>query len=102
MVLMAGTQLPVRAIREQIASAVNVIIQQSRLRDGSRKVTYITEVQGMEGDTVVLQDIFRFDQKGLDSNGRVIGALKPTGLRPHFLQTLIAEGIVLPKDIFSA
>jgi pilus assembly protein CpaF len=102
MVLMAGTQLPVRAIREQIASAVNVIIQQSRLRDGSRKVTHITEVQGMEGDTVVLQDIFKFEQKGLDANGRVIGALKATGLRPLFLQTLISEGINLPKDIFSA
>src|ERR1700722_4753810 len=87
MVLMAGTQLPVKAIREQIASAVNVIIQQGRLRDGSRKITHITEVQGMEGETVVLQDIFKFEQKGLDANGRVVGALKPTGLRPLFLQT---------------
>jgi pilus assembly protein CpaF len=100
MVLMAGTQLPVRAIREQIASAVQLVVHQSRLRDGSRRITHITEVQGMEGDVVVLQDIFRFEQRGVDANGRVTGEMKATGLRPKFVQTLIAQGVNLPKDLF--
>jgi len=100
MVLMAGTQLPVKAIREQIASAIQLVVQQGRLRDGSRKITHITEVQGMEGDVVVLQDIFRFEQRGVDANGRVMGEMKATGLRPKFVQTLIAQGVSLPKDLF--
>ncbi|HAH88018.1 MAG TPA: type II secretion system protein E, partial [Armatimonadetes bacterium] len=73
---------------------------QSRLRDGSRKVTHITEVQGLEGDTVVLQDIFKFDQKGVDANGKVIGKLVATGLRPKFMDKLTQQGISLPPDIF--
>ena len=85
MVLMAGTELPVRAIREQIASALQLIVQQSRLRDGSRRITYVTEVQRMEGDIVVMQDLFRFEQRGVDGEGKVIGELKPTGLRPPLL-----------------
>jgi pilus assembly protein CpaF len=100
MVLMAGTQLPVKAIREQIASAIQLVIQQGRLRDGSRKITHVTEVQGMEGDIVVLQDIFRFEQRGVDANGRVIGEMKATGLRPKFVQSLISQGVSLPKDLF--
>ena len=100
MVLMAGTQLPVKAIREQIASAIQLVVQQGRLRDGSRKITHITEVQGMEGDVVVLQDIFRFEQRGVDANGRVIGEMKATGLRPKFVQSLISQGVSLPKDLF--
>jgi pilus assembly protein CpaF len=100
MVLMAGMDLPVRAIREQIASAVDLIVQQSRLRDGSRKITYLTEVQGMEGDIITLQDIFVFEQTGCDENGKVIGKVKPTGIRPKFLEKLSATGINLPNDIF--
>jgi pilus assembly protein CpaF len=100
MVLMAGTQLPVRAIREQIASAIDLIVQQSRLRDGSRRITHITEVQGMEGDVVVLQDIFKFDQRGVDAEGRVVGEMKATGLRPKFMEALQGHGISLPPDMF--
>ncbi|MEO7717852.1 MAG: CpaF family protein [Capsulimonas sp.] len=100
MVLMAGTALPVKAIREQIASAVQLIVQQGRLRDGSRKITHITEVQGMEGEVVVLQDIFRFEQRGVDANGKIIGEMRPTGLRPKFMTTLTAQGINFPKDLF--
>src|SRR5205814_152358 len=80
MVLMAGMDLPVRAIREQIASAVNLIVQQARLRDGTRKIIAITEVQGMEGDVVVLQDVFAFEQTGVDERGKIVGQLRPTGI----------------------
>ena len=100
MALMAGTDIPSRAIREQIASAMNLIIHQARLRDGSRKVVQVSEIQGMEGDVVVLQDIFVFDQKGVDANGNVIGEHKPTGLRPKFINRLAKEGIELPMDCF--
>jgi pilus assembly protein CpaF len=100
MVLMAGMDLPVRAIREQIASAVDLIVQQSRLRDGSRKITHLTEVQGMEGDIITLQDIFVFDQTGCDEQGKVIGRFRPTGIRPKFLDKLTANGINLPNEIF--
>lgn len=102
MVLMAGMDLPVRAIREQIAAAVDVIVQQSRLRDGSRKITHITEVQGMEGEVVVLQDIFVFEQKGVDDHGKIIGRFRPTGIRPKFMNKLEAAGIRLPDDLFLA
>jgi len=100
MVLMAGMELPVRAIREQISSAVDLIVQQSRLRDGSRKITYLTEVQGMESDVITLQDIFIFDQTGYDEAGKVIGRFKPTGIRPKFLEKLSANGINLPVETF--
>jgi pilus assembly protein CpaF len=99
MVLMAGMDLPVRAIREQMSSAVDLIVQQSRMRDGSRKVTHITEVQGMEGDTIILQDIFLFHQEAFD-NGKVIGSIKPTGVRPKFMPKLEDAGIQLPPSIF--
>ena len=98
MCLMAGMDLPVRAIREQIASAVDLIIQQSRLRDGSRRVINITEVQGMEGEVVVMSDIFFFEQQGIE-NDKVIGRLKPTGLRPKFYERIEATGIELPPNI---
>lgn len=101
MALMAGTELPSRAIREQIASAVHVIIHQNRLRDGSRKVTHVTEVQGMEGDVITLQDIFIFDQKGVDAHGRVIGEHRPTGLRPKFMERLAQQGVDLPMSVFA-
>lgn len=100
MVLMAGMDLPVRAIREQISSAVNVIVQQSRLKDGTRRITHITEVQGMEGDTIVLQDIFLFKQTGLSEDGKILGELRSTGIRPNFMSTLEAQGIELPAGIF--
>lgn len=102
MVLMAGMDLPVKVIRQQISSAVDLIIQQSRLKDGSRKVTYITEVAGMEGDTIVLTDIFRFEQTGLTPDNKVIGQMKPTGIRPLFTPRLEAAGFKLPPDIFGA
>ena len=97
---MAGTELPAKAIREQIASALDLIVHQSRLRDGSRKVTHITEVQGMEGEVVVLQDIFIFQQEGIDTDGTIRGRHRPTGLRPRCLDKLIAEGIPVPPSVF--
>jgi pilus assembly protein CpaF len=100
MCLMAGMDLPVRAIREQIASAINLIVQLARLKDGSRKVVYITEVQGMEGDVVVLSDIFVFEQQGIDERGKVIGQLKPTGIRPRFIDRFEERNIYLPPNIF--
>jgi pilus assembly protein CpaF len=100
MVLMAGMDLPVRAIREQIAAAVNLIVQQARLKDGSRKITNITEVQGMEGDVVVLQDIFVFEQTGLDERGKIVGHLRPTGIRPKFVELFEQYNIYLPPNIF--
>ncbi len=99
MVLMAGMELPHRAIREQIAAALDVVIQLSRMRDGSRKVIQISEVQGMEGDVIVMSDIFKFEQKGYE-NERVIGELEPTGLRPKFMEKVEAAGIQLPPSIF--
>jgi pilus assembly protein CpaF len=99
MVLMAGMDLPVRAIREQISSAVDVIVQQSRMRDGSRKVTHITEVQGMEGDKIILQDVFLFDQEKFE-NGKVLGTIKPTGVRPKFMPKFEDAGIELAPSIF--
>jgi len=101
MVLMSGMDLPIRAIREQVASAVDLIIQQSRLRDGSRRITHITEVQGMEGDIITLQDIFVFDfSMGLDEKGKFKGKLKSTGIRPKFTQKLQDLGISLSQEIF--
>jgi len=102
MCLMAGMDLPLKVLREQMSSAINVIIQQSRLRDGSRKVTFITEVQGMEGDNIVLQDIFIFEEEGSDANNKVIGRLKPTGLRPKFEDKLKIIGYNLPASMFGA
>lgn len=99
MCLMAGMDLPVRAIREQISSAVDLIVQQERMRDGTRKVTSITEVSGMEGDVITMTDIFTFEQSGVE-NGQVIGRLRPTGLRPKFMDKIEAAGIHLPPSIF--
>ncbi len=98
MVLMAGMDLPVRAIREQIASALDLIIQQTRIQDGSRKITYITEVQKMEGDTIVLQDLFRYVQTGINENGKSVGYYESTGLQPMFLQKFKMNGVELPKS----
>lgn len=100
MVLMAGMDLPVRAIREQVSSAVDLIIQQSRLKDGSRKITHITEVQGIEKDIITLQDIFVFVETGTDDKGRVIGHFKSTGIRPLFMDKLINTRMHLPANLF--
>ena len=100
MVLMAGMDLPVRAIREQVASAFDLIVQQARLQDGSRKITHLTEVLGMEGDIITLQDIFRYESSGVDDRNKLVGQHKPTGVRPKFLDKLKTAGIVLPDDIF--
>jgi len=100
MVLMSGMELPSRAIREQIASAIDVIIHESRLADGSRKVTAITEVTGMEGQQIVMQDLFTFRQTGLDANGKILGEFKPTGAMPTFFDTLKSRGIDLDPRIF--
>jgi pilus assembly protein CpaF len=102
MAMMAGMDLPVRVIREQIAAAVDLIVQQTRLDDGQRKVSYITEVQGMEGDVVVLQDIFALDIKGKTSEGKIMANLKPTGVRPRFTPRLESHGFKLPPNIFGA
>jgi pilus assembly protein CpaF len=99
MVLMAGMDLPLRAIREQIASALNLVVHQERMRDGTRKITKITEVQGMEGDVIVMQDLFQFEQQGFEG-GKVIGRLKPTGIRPKFMEVIEASNIHLPPTIF--
>lgn len=101
MVLMAGMELPLRAIRSQISSAIDLIIQQSRIRDGSRKITYITEVQGMEGDTIILQDLFRYQQEYIDERGFSVGHYESTGLHPQFLDKFRMNGIELPVDVFS-
>lgn len=100
MVLMAGMDLPVRAIREQISSAIDLIIQQSRIRDGSRKITYVTEVQKMEGDTIVLQDLFRYTQSYIDENGKSVGSYVATGLQPGFLEKFRMNGVEVPGSIF--
>ena len=99
MCLMAGMDLPVRAIREQVSSAVDLICQQERMRDGTRKVTTITEVSGMEGDVITMTDIFVFEHTGME-NGKIVGRLRPTGLRPKFMDKLETAGINLPPSIF--
>ena len=99
MVLMAGMDLPVRAIREQIASAIHMIVHQDRMRDGTRKIVRISEIQGMEGDVVTMSDIFVFEQTGLEA-GKIMGRLKPTGLRPKGMDKILDSGIQLPPQIF--
>ena len=101
MVLMAGMDLPLRAIREQISSAVDLIVHQNRLKDGTRKITNITEVQGMEGDVIVMQDVFVFEQTDI-VEGKIKGRLKPTGIRPHFVEKFDVMGIHLPPNIFGS
>ncbi len=102
MVLMAGMELPVRAIREQISSAIDLIVQTSRLRDGSRKIVKVTEVQGMEGDVITLQDIFVFEQQGIDEAGKIQGRFYPTGSRPKFMDRLEAAGVRVGPELFGS
>ncbi len=99
MTLMAGMDLPQRAIREQIASAIQLIIHLERLRDGTRKITHVSEIQGMEGDVITMTDLFVFEQTGFE-DGKVIGRLRPTGLRPKFMEAIESSGIHLPPSIF--
>jgi pilus assembly protein CpaF len=96
---MAGMDLPLRAIREQIASAIHLIVHQERMKDGSRKVTYISEVLRMEGDIITMQDLFVFEQTGIE-NGRVQGRLRPTGIRPSFVERFELANIHLPPAVF--
>ena len=99
--LMAGMDLPVRAIREQIAGAVDLIIQISRLSDGTRKIISITEVQGMQGEAITLQEVFCFKEKGFDKNRKIVGEFQATGLIPKFIEKFERRGIIIPKDLFS-
>ncbi|MEN6403972.1 MAG: CpaF family protein [Armatimonadia bacterium] len=101
MVMMAGMDLPLMAIREQIARALHLIVHLARFRDGSRRVVSIVEVQRMENDQVVLQDLFQFDRTGIDENGRITGAFRSSGVRPLFMNILKAEGVDLPADVFA-
>ena len=102
MVLMAGMELPVRAVRTQVSSAIDLILQQSRIRDGSRKITYISEVQGMEGDTIILQDLFRYVQDYIDNNGKSVGHFESMGLLPKFMDKFQMNGVDLPTSFFAA
>jgi len=99
MVMMAGMELPIRAIREQVSSAVDLIVHQDRMRDGTRKIVNITEVSGMEGDIITMTDIFVFEQTGYDG-GKIVGRFRPTGLRPKFMEKIEAAGIHMPPSIF--
>ncbi|WP_295478683.1 CpaF family protein, partial [Thermoflexus sp.] len=100
MVLMAGTDLPHRAIREQIAMAIDLIVQTARMRDGSRRIISLTEIQGLEGEVITTTELFRFEQYGMEG-GKIVGRLVPTGIRPRFMDRLEAAGIRLPPAIFS-
>jgi pilus assembly protein CpaF len=102
MVLMANLDLPVRAIRDQIASAINLVVQLSRMPDGTRRVTHVTEIVGMEQDVITMHDIYTFVQRGLDAEGRVIGEIAPTGIRPLFADRLERNGVQLPADLFQS
>jgi TRAP-type uncharacterized transport system fused permease subunit len=99
MVLMAGMELPVRAIREQISSGIDLIVHQERLKDGTRRVTSISEITGMEGDTIQMQDLFLFNHQGFDDAGRIRGNLDPTGIQPHRSYKFDMAGVALPSDI---
>ncbi|MEN1679501.1 MAG: CpaF family protein [Planctomycetota bacterium] len=100
MIMMAGFEMPIKAMRTQISSAVDLIVQTNRLQGGPRKVTHITEILGMEQDTIVMQDLFRFNQDGVDENGRAIGAFMSTGIRPSFMDRLDQAGVRLPASTF--
>jgi pilus assembly protein CpaF len=100
MVGMANSNMGVRAVRQQIASAVDVFIQVSRMSDGTRRITHITECVGMEGEQVTTQDVFNFIRTGLSEDGRVLGRFQPTGVRPRFYERLAASGIRLPASVF--
>ena len=98
---MAGMDLPLKVVRQQVSSAVDLIVQQTRLKDGQRKVTAVTEVAGMEGDVIVLTDIFKFNQTGVTTEGKVLGEVHATGIRPNFTPRLEAAGFKLSAEIFA-
>jgi pilus assembly protein CpaF len=100
MVLMAGLEIPITAVRDYISSALSVVVHLSRMRDGTRRVTQVTEVVGMEGDIITMQDIFRFQHRGVDDNGRVVGSIQPTGIRPKFAEQLADHGYEIPPEAF--
>jgi pilus assembly protein CpaF len=100
MIMMAGFEMPIKAMRQQIANAVDLIVQANRLQGGPRKVTHITEIVGMEQDTIVMQDIFKFVQEGVDERGRASGHFVATGIRPTFMNRLEASGVRLPSSAF--
>ena len=100
LIMMAGFDLPIKAMRQQISSAVHIMVQANRLQGGSRRVTHITEVVGMEQDTVVMQDIYKYVQQGIDETGRARGHFEATGVRPTFMTKLEAAGVRLPASAF--
>jgi len=101
MVAMAGLDLPDKAIRQQVSSAIDIMIQANRLPDGKRKIVQIAELTGMEGETITTQDIFIFDQQGVDGNGNVFGVFRATGIRPSCVERMEAYGVRLPEGIFA-
>ena len=100
MIMMSGFEMPIKAMRQQISSAVHLIVQTNRLQGGPRRVTHVTEIVGMEEDTVVMQDIFRYMQEGVDEAGRARGRFESTGIRPKFMERLESAGIRLPASLF--
>jgi pilus assembly protein CpaF len=100
MIAMGATNLPERAMRHQIASAIQIVVQQSRLSDGTRKVTSVSEITGMEGDIITMQEIFVFEKRGVSQEGKVIGRFRATGVRPKVAERLKTAGIFLPTDMF--
>jgi pilus assembly protein CpaF len=102
MTMMAGMDLGARAIREQIASAIQLIVHQARMKDGTRRITHVTEIVGMEGEVITMQDLFLFDYSaGIDPDGRFLGNLRSTGLRPRFVEKIAERGITVPADVFA-
>lgn len=101
MILMAGLDIPVLAIREYIASALSLIVHLARMSDGSRKIIQVAEIVAMEGETITMQDIFKFRQQGVDENGRVVGQVLPTGIRPMFAEQLAERGLAIPSEVFA-
>ena len=102
LIMMAGMDLPIKVVRQQISSAIDLIVQVARVKDGSRKLVAITEVAGMEGDMVVMSDIFKFTQTGVEADGKIVGEMKPTGIRPLFGPRLEAAGFKLGPELFGA
>lgn len=100
MIMMAGLELPIRAMRQQISSAIQLIVQTNRLQGGDRKLTEVTEIVGMEGDTIIMQDIFKFRQQGINEAGKAYGHFEASGVRPHFIGRLVTAGIKIPPRLF--
>jgi pilus assembly protein CpaF len=101
LMLLTGIDIPERAVRELISSSINIILQISRFSDGTRKISSISEIVGMEQGTISMQEIFLFEKRGIDADGKMIGVYRPTGIRPHFLQHMEASGVQLSPDIFN-